>query len=318
MSHHAGSHLIALTEAALVAVISAGCLDHQAGTDAQTPGYANQPGYGQQADGQPGATGAAPQPAYGQPPGYAPQPGYGQPTAPPYGPLPAPYAPPPQPQSPPYAPPPAPSSVPAPSWPSIPGFPSPAPSPPPPPAPPPGPPPQGTTPAPAPTVPGGFPFPFPFPLPGGGAPGQSGPRPGQVPSSGAATPIDPNVAGVATLPLMAYSQQEAPGMNREGNLIAGNFKEGQTLEQAFQMLPGRCYTVLAVGAGITQIDLAIVAVTPIPQASGVLAQATGNANAALGGHGNCFRWELPVGINAKFVVHAARGQGVAAGQLYSR
>jgi len=117
---------------------------------------------------------------------------------------------------------------------------------------------------------------------------------------------------------MGYSQQEAPGMTREGTLIAGNFKEGQTLEQAFQLLPGKCYTVLAVGAGITQIDLAIVAVTPIPQASGVLASTSGGTNASLGGRGNCFRWELPVGINAKYVIRAARGQGLAAGQLYSK
>jgi hypothetical protein len=139
-----------------------------------------------------------------------------------------------------------------------------------------------------------------------------------VPSSGAAQPIDPNLATVATVPLMAYSQQEAPGMAKEGNLIAGNFKEGQTLEQMFQMLPGKCYTVLAVGAGISQVDLAIVAVTPIPQASGVLAQTSGSSNASLRGRGNCFRWDLPVGINAKYVIRAARGQGLAAGQLYSK
>ena len=65
-------------------------------------------------------------------------------------------------------------------------------------------------------------------------------------------------------------------------------------------------------------DLAIVAVTPIPQASGVLAQASGNTSAALGGRGNCFHWDLPVGINAKYVIRAARGMGVAAGQLYSK
>jgi len=130
--------------------------------------------------------------------------------------------------------------------------------------------------------------------------------------------MDPNLAGVATVPLMGFAQQEAPGMAREGATVAGRFGEGQTLEQPFQMLPGRCYTVLAVGAGITQLDLAIVAVTPIPQASGVLAQTTGGTSAALRGRGNCFRWDLPVGIHAKYVIRAARGQGLAAGQLYSK
>ncbi len=139
-----------------------------------------------------------------------------------------------------------------------------------------------------------------------------------MPSSGAATPMDPNLASVATVPLMGFAQQEAPGMTREGNLVAGNFKEGQTLEQPFQMLPGKCYTVLAVGAGISQLDVAIVAVTPVPQASGVIAETKGGTNAALGGRGNCFHWDLPVGINAKYVVRASRGQGLAAGQLYSK
>ncbi len=240
-------------------------------------------------------------------------PQYGPQAAPPqYGPQPAPQ----------YGPQPAPGASPVPGCPALPGlpgFPSPAPGPAPAPSPAPGPAPQAPPPgpAPAPSAPGGLPFPFPFPLPGaGGAPGQ--PQPGQVPSSGAATPIDPNLASVATVPLMGFSQQEAPGMTREGNLVAGNFKEGQTLEQPFQMLPGKCYTVLAVGAGISQLDIALVAVTPIPQASGVLAHASGTSNAALGGRGNCFRWDLPVGINAKYVIRAARGQGMAAGQLYSK
>jgi hypothetical protein len=118
---------------------------------------------------------------------------------------------------------------------------------------------------------------------------------------------------------MAFSQQEAPGMQREGGVVAGQFKEGQTLEQPFQMMPGKCYTVLAVGAGLQEVDITLVAVTPIPQASGVLAQDSGSgASASLGGRGNCFKWSMPFGINAKFVVKATRGQGIAAAQLYSK
>jgi hypothetical protein len=159
----------------------------------------------------------------------------------------------------------------------------------------------------APTNPQGV---FPFP--------QQGTPTNGPPSSGAAQPIDPNLAGVATAPLMLYAQQEAPGMGREGNIAAGNFLEGQTLEQPFMLNPGKCYTVLAVGAGITQVDLSIVAVTPIPQASGVLTSVSGTSNASLGGRGNCFKWELPVAINAKYVVRATHGQGLAAAQLYSK
>ena len=137
-------------------------------------------------------------------------------------------------------------------------------------------------------------------------------------SSGAATPIDPNLASVATVPLMAYAQQEAPNMGRDGNLVAGNFLEGQTLEQPFTLSPGKCYTVLAVGAGMSQVDLSIVAVTPLPQGSGVLATARGTSNASLGGRGSCYKWDFPVAINAKYVVRATHGRGLAAAQLYSK
>jgi len=129
--------------------------------------------------------------------------------------------------------------------------------------------------------------------------------------------LDPNVASVATVPLTALAAQDAQGMQREGPTIAGNFQEGQILEQPFQLLPGKCYTVLAVGAGIQEMDLSIVALTPIPGASPVLAQDAGSGNtASLGGKGNCFKWSLLVGVNAKIVMKATRGAGVAAGQIY--
>ncbi len=167
---------------------------------------------------------------------------------------------------------------------------------------------------PAPSAPGGFPFPFPLPMPGGGG-GAPGP---QAPSAGPATPVDPGLANAATVPLMAFSQQEAAGMSREGSVVAAKFSEGQTLEQTFQMLPGKCYTVLAVGAGVSQIDLSIVALTPVPMLSGPIAQHSGGQSAALGGRGNCVRWSAPFGINAKYIVRAAHGQGLAAAQLYSK
>ncbi|HEY4116542.1 MAG TPA: hypothetical protein VGM56_01750 [Byssovorax sp.] len=162
---------------------------------------------------------------------------------------------------------------------------------------------------------GAFPIPnVAWPFPGAqGSPQQQGG------SAGAATPIDPNVASVATVPLMAYAVQEAPNMNREGGTIAGQFREGQTLEQPFQLAPNKCYTVLAVGAGVLETDISIVAVTPIPAQSPVLANDnTSGPNASLGGRGNCYRWQAPIGINAKFVVRATRGMGIIAAQMYAK
>ena len=241
------------------------------------PQYAGQPGYGQP-------------PPYGQPPGYG-QPGYGQPGygQPPYGQPPGtqpPMTQPPMTQPPATQPP---------------GFPPPATQPP-----------ATQPPATQPPAPGGFPFPIP------GFPG-TGPAPGGQPGSGAslATPIDPNFAAAATVPLSALAISDAPGMQKEGGVFAGQFQQGQVLEQPLQLLPGKCYTVLAVGAGITEMDISLVAVTPLPGAPPVLAQdqSTGQS-ASLGGKGNCFKWQWPVGVNAKAVLKATAGQGVAAGQIY--
>ena len=184
--------------------------------------------------------------------------------------------------------------------------------------------PTGTATAPP---PGTSPFPFPFPFPTGAPTGTAtAPQPQPQPTgtatgpvTGSATPIDPNLAQIATVPLGILATQKAQGMAKEGPILAGTFQQGQTMEQAFQMLPNKCYAVLAVGAGMQEVDIAIVAVTPLPQASGTLAQDQGTGNqAVLGGAANCYKWVWPVGINAKYVVKATKGGGTMAAQLYSK
>ena len=108
-------------------------------------------------------------------------------------------------------------------------------------------------------------------------------------------------------------------MQREGPVAAAQFKEGQTMEQSFQILPGKCYTVLAVGAGIQEVDIQLIALTPVPGVSPTLAQDAGSgSNASLGGRGSCYKWSMPFGIQAKYVVKATKGQGIIAGQLFSK
>ena len=235
----------------------------------------------------------APPPGYGQQPygqqPYGQQPGYGQPypqqPAPGYG---QPYPQQPAPQQP------APQQ-PAPQQPA----------------------PTGST------APGGFPFPIPgWPGAGGttgGTTTPSGGTGGAPSSTGSASPIDPNLAGVATGPLMALANQEAPGMQREGGVVAAQFQEGQTFEHPIQLQPGRCYTVLSVGAGISEMDITLMAQTPLPGANPVLAQDSGSGSqASLGGRGNCYKWSFPMGVQAKIILKATRGAGVAAAQLYSK
>lgn len=263
--------------------IAGGCVREQEPTSPQ-PGY-GQPGYGQPGYGQ--------QPGYPQQPqpGYPPQPQPGYPQQPQPGYTPQPGQPAPQPGQP----------APQPG-----GFPFPQPGQP---APQPGQPaPQPGQPAPQ---PGGFPFPFPIP-------GQPQPAPGGGASGGTAQPIDPNLAQVAIIPLTQMQQSQAPGMQKEGPVVAGNFQAGQSLESQTQLLPNKCYTVLGVGGpGVQEVDIQLIALTPIPGASPVLAQDNSKgANAALGGGGSCFRWQAPFGVNAKWVLTVTAGSGLAAGQLY--
>ena len=248
------------------------------------PGY-GQPGYGQPGPGQPGYG----QPGYGQPqpgagqPGYGqPQPGYGQPG---YG----------QPQ---------------------PGYGAPAPT---------GaaPPPAPTATAPGAAAPPAFPFPLPFPLPGAPAPsgtaGGTAPPPGGQPASGgSATLLDPAAAAIVSGPLTLAAGSEMQGMQPVTDLIAGQFQQGQFLEQQFQLATGKCYGALAVGAGIGDMHIKFVLMQPIPglEAHTVLAEDQTQGATAKISKAQCFTWQWPFAAQAKAVYTAVSGQGLAAGRVF--
>ena len=137
--------------------------------------------------------------------------------------------------------------------------------------------------------------------------------------------IDPNSAQIAVVPLRAYASQEMPGMSAATDVIAANFQQGQIMEQQFQMTTGKCYGAVAVGPGISTIEIKFVAVgpVPIPGMSGALAQNQGQGpNVSLGGRGNCYKpggglpSVVPVAMTAKAVYTAIAGSGVAAGQVF--
>jgi hypothetical protein len=228
-----------------------------------------------------------------------PQYGYGQPPPPGYGqPYPAPY---PQQPYPGQQPPPG-ATAPAP------GAPPPAPGQPPP-APQPGAQPQ----------PG---WPFPFPQPGS----QPAPQPGQPPPPASgdptlATVLDPAAAAVATVPLTVLQQQKMQGMQPVTEVIAGDFKQGQRLEQNFQMTQGKCYGALSVGTGqISEMHIRFVALQPIPGIPNpVLAEDKGTGTqATLGAGGNCFKYVWPIGVNVRVEYIAQAGAGIAAGRVYAK
>jgi hypothetical protein len=158
--------------------------------------------------------------------------------------------------------------------------------------------------------PGGLP---PFPgLPGG----QQG---GQTTSGGTAQAIDPNLAGLAAGPLAIYAGTEAPGMNKEGGPVAGNFQPGQTIESGFTFQPGKCYTLVAQAAGPTQIEVEMQYVTPLPGLAPSIGKSTQKgAQVSIGGKANCLRPLSPLAAQAKYIVRAVQGSGLIAAQLYSK
>ncbi|HYP78601.1 MAG TPA: hypothetical protein VER12_21660 [Polyangiaceae bacterium] len=138
----------------------------------------------------------------------------------------------------------------------------------------------------------------------------------------AATPLDPATAQVVTsliAPLAATAA--APGAKPVGAAIAGNFAQGQSLEQTVQMNPGKCYTI--VGAGVPTIqnlDIQLVPSIAIPgmPAAVVAADSSQGSTAIVGQQPNCYKWALPMGGTMKVVVSVSAGQGMAAAQVFEK
>ena len=137
-----------------------------------------------------------------------------------------------------------------------------------------------------------------------------------------ATPLDPATAQVVTsliAPLAATAA--APGAKAVGSAIAGNFAQGQSLDQTVQMNPGKCYTIVGVGVPTIQnLDIQLVPSIAIPglPAAVVASDNTVGSNAIVGQQPNCYKWALPMGGTMKVVVTVSQGQGMAAAQVFEK
>ena len=137
-------------------------------------------------------------------------------------------------------------------------------------------------------------------------------------STGQATPMAPAAAMGADLILTGLAQQEAPGAQAEGTAFAGQFQEGQTLEQPINLQPGKCYTVVAGSlGGVQELDVMLQAqLPPMPPSTVAQDQSTG-PNATLGGKaGGCWKYPLPLAAPAKIVLRVTKGSGMAAAKVY--
>ena len=159
--------------------------------------------------------------------------------------------------------------------------------------------------------------------PAGGQPASTG-MPGMPPQAAPGSPaqqLDPSAGAAATAligPLSTGSTMA--GAKPVGSAIVGNFQAGQTLEGQLQLQPGKCYTV--VGAGVppvTEVNLQLVAVMPIPGMVPILAQdGDQGPQAVLGKKPNCYKWPMPVGAPVNVILTVAGGSGIAAAQVYEK
>ncbi len=135
-----------------------------------------------------------------------------------------------------------------------------------------------------------------------------------------ADPVADEAQRLADGPLAEAAAREAPGMQLDGDLIAGKLGAGDLVEQEIRLAPGRCYTLIAVGGdGITELDAEILRMSPVRGKGDTLAADTATGNMAIvGGGGACFTYDGKTPTAARFVLRARAGSGVAVSQLYSR
>jgi hypothetical protein len=138
-----------------------------------------------------------------------------------------------------------------------------------------------------------------------------------------ATPMDPATLLTATVALNADAAVEAPRMSPEGVAVAGSFQEGQVLEQAIMIMPGKCYTFIAAstgGPGPQELEIQLVAQSIIPGLVPMMGEQKGAAGKVVLGKGTgCIKLALlPIGVPSKWVIKATRGSGVVVGQAYSK
>jgi hypothetical protein len=140
--------------------------------------------------------------------------------------------------------------------------------------------------------------------------GQAGPK---------ATPIDPVMAQTVTTLLGPLAQQHAPaGAKPVGGAIAGQFQQGQSLDQQVQMQPGKCYTIVAAGAPpITDVNIQLVPAIPGVNLTAAADSDTGNT-AVIGKKPNCYKWALPMAGPMNLILSVPAGSGPAAAQVYEK
>ena len=149
------------------------------------------------------------------------------------------------------------------------------------------------------------------------APAPTATQPPPPPAGGGtqATPVTGAAPQAASAALAALAiSQLPPGMQPEGAAFAGQFTQGQTLEQPLSLMPGKCYSIAAAGVGITAIHIDLLGVPiAVPLVS---SQKDGVVSLIGSGTSGCWKYPFPIPGTARIVVKAVQGAGIAAAQVY--
>jgi hypothetical protein len=166
----------------------------------------------------------------------------------------------------------------------------------------------------------------------GGAAGAAPGTAGTAPTAGAATAaagagalpqrLDATAAAAVAPLLTELAKKETqPGAKPVGEALVASFGPGTSLEIPVQLVPNKCYSVVAVGLPqVTEVALELQLTTPIPGMAPVLAvdQDTG-PNAVLGRKTTCYKWMFGViPAPAKVIVRVTSGTGLVAAQTFEK
>jgi len=115
--------------------------------------------------------------------------------------------------------------------------------------------------------------------------------------------------------LREAAAKHAGGMTAASEVAKGNLPEGGHLGFIVQLEPGKCYTIVAYGAGVDELDLFLL-LPPFYNLLGAHDVLTG-ATAVIGGAPKMCPIS-PITVPYKIDMHARKGGGPVAAQVFSK
>jgi hypothetical protein len=144
------------------------------------------------------------------------------------------------------------------------------------------------------------------------------PPPAPTVTTAPPTPLAPEMAQALYPHLATMAQRHVPASHAIGPAFGAIFQQGQRVEQPLLLEPQLCYSVLAIGSGVTELDLSL-GVFTAPGIQPLGQDTNSGAEAQLGPGDRCVT--IPAGstaVLAQVVLSATAGNGPALAQIYAR